>query len=341
MITSMLTDLGSPDYPLHPLHGIHEPTAGSPHRPPGSVRRTTSMDMVRRDGLDPLLLTGAARDIRTESDGRTTELARATLTATVRMTTRTIGSIDTDPAFDGLTELVGAPALGGFRAAVDAAAPTLRRDRAPVYTLLDDVPVTTLISGHALGASGAVGAMQSGYRPPADGCAGFVSGGLLLSSFAEGDPVIATGPVAPDLLGTDPDAWHPMATLPPHAMRRRRRVDVRRTDDLVAVDAMFRDTYVRGDGVETIVHEYTLTATVDPRDGRIVEAAATPRVLPWQECPGAVASAARIAGMTLSELHSRVRRELTGTSTCTHLNDLLRSVGDVTALLRMVPAGAM
>ena len=55
--------------------------------------------------------------------------------------------------------------------------------------------------------------------------------------------------------------------------------------------------------------------------------------LPWQECPGAVASAARITGMTLQELHFRVRRELSGTSTCTHLNDLLRSVADVEALI--------
>ena len=99
---------------------------------------------------------------------------------------------------------------------------------------------------------------------------------------------------------------------------------------------MFRDTYVRSDGVETIVHEYTLDATVDAATGVIVESRATPRVLPWQECPGAVASAERIAGMTLRELHFRVRQELFGTSTCTHLNDLLRSVADADALIGRV-----
>jgi hypothetical protein len=31
-----------------------------------------------------------------------------------------------------------------------------------------------------------------------------------------------------------------------------------------------------------------------------------------------------------------VRRELSGTSTCTHLNDLLRSVADAEALIRLV-----
>jgi hypothetical protein len=60
--------------------------------------------------------------------------------------------------------------------------------------------------------------------------------------------------------------------------------------------------------------------------------------LPWQECPGAVASAERITGMTLGELHFRVRQELFGTSTCTHLNDLLRSVADAEALLQYTKA---
>ncbi|MDA3639594.1 DUF2889 domain-containing protein [Mycobacterium xenopi] len=32
--------------------------------------------------------------------------------------------------------------------------------------------------------------------------------------------------------------------------------------------------------------------------------------------------------MTLTDLHFRVRRELTCITTCTHLNDLLRSIGD-------------
>ena len=120
-------------------------------------------------------------------------------------------------------------------------------------------------------------------------------------------------------------------------MRRRRRIDVyEERAGRVGIDAMFRDTYVRSDGVETIIHEYTLDAVVDTETGVIVDARATPRVLPWQECPGAVASAARITGMTLQELHFRVRRELFGTSTCTHLNDLLRSVADVASLIHVV-----
>jgi hypothetical protein len=88
--------------------------------------------------------------------------------------------------------------------------------------------------------------------------------------------------------------------------------------------------------VETIIHEYTLAAVVDADTGVIVDSRAIPRVLPWRECPGAVASAERIAGMTLQDLHFRVRQELSGTSTCTHLNDLLRSVADAEALIARV-----
>ena len=151
-----------------------------------------------------------------------------------------------------------------------------------------------------------------------------------------GGTTLAPARPAPDLDdGDDPFAWHHVSALPRHAMRRRRRIDVYRGESAsrVGIDAMFRDTYVRTDGVETIIHEYTLAAEVDTDSGVIVESVATPRVLPWQECPGAVASAARITGMTLQELHFRVRRELSGTSTCTHLNDLLRSIADAEPLI--------
>jgi Protein of unknown function (DUF2889) len=231
--------------------------------------------------------------------------------------------------------------MSGFRAAADKAAPQLRADRDLRYTLLDDVPVATLISGHALSASGVLGEYtKSGYLPVADQCAGFATGGLLMTSFEAGDPVVVTGPEAPDLDRDDPWAWHAMSPLPVHAMRRRRRIDV--YDDRpgqVGIDAMFRDSYVRTDGVETIIHEYTLAAVVDVNTGVIIESRATPRVLPWQECPGAVASAERVTGMTLAELHFRVRQELCGTSTCTHLNDLLRSVADAAALIDVVTGG--
>ena len=335
-----MTDLSIPSFGLHPLHGVHEPTIGNPARRAGSARRTTSIDMTRADGtLDPVYLNGRARDLWTAADGTASELGTATLSATIELVARVVRHVEVMPPVAALSRLAGAPAMSGFRAAADKAAPELRHTRDLRYTLLDDVPVATLISGHALSASNLLGDVaKSGYLPVADQCAGFATGGLLLTSFEAGDPVIVTGPAAPDLDHDDDSwAWHTMSPLPIHAMRRRRRIDVYQDrPGQMGIDAMFRDTYVRTDGVETIIHEYTLTAVVDAETGVIVESQATPRVLPWQECPAAVASATRIAGMTLQDLHFRVRHKLSGTSTCTHLNDLLRSIADAEALILVV-----
>ena len=337
------TDLGAPGFALHPLHGPHEPTTRTPVRRPGSVRRTSSMDITRAPGVpDPVHLLGRGRDLITSADGSARVVRTAGLTATVELLGQVVRAIETDPPIAELAELVGGPPMGGFRAAADAVVPELRQDRDLLYTLIDDVPGGTLISGHALGASGQLESARTGFRPLADQCAGFVTGGVMTTMFASDEAVIVTGPPAPDL--SDPDdplAWHEFGGLPLHGMRRARRVDVADRGDgaEVLIDAMFRDTYVRGDGVETIIHEYTLHATVDRMTRRVLQSRATPRVLPWQECPAAAQSAARITGMTLPELHSRVRRELHGTSTCTHLNDLLRSVADAEALIALLSAG--
>jgi hypothetical protein len=44
-------------------------------------------------------------------------------------------------------------------------------------------------------------------------------------------------------------------------------------------------------------------------------------------------------GHAVGELRELVRREFKGTSTCTHLNDLLRSLADLGPLVRLLDAG--
>ncbi|MGV9865520.1 DUF2889 domain-containing protein [Rhodococcus koreensis] len=330
---------------LHPLHGPHHPSTGTPRRRPRSVRRTTHLDLIRPGGMNgPLELHGHARDLVTDGAGQGRVAHTAQLSAEVDYGLgRTVRRLDTVPIVPDLDALVGVPAAGGFRRRIDEAAGHLRAGREPLYTLLDDIPVGTLISGHALSATGADAAQRgSGYLPVADQCAGFVSGGLLMSSFDGAvNSVVVTGPPAPGLDDpADPDSWHPMEVLPVHALRRRRRLDVAAdVDDPTAarIDAMFRDTYIRADGVETIIHEYSVDATVHLDGHRITSSEATVHVLPWRECPAAAASAGRVTGMTLAELNGRVRAELHGTATCTHLNDLLRNLADVSALIGLLP----
>jgi hypothetical protein len=165
-------------------------------------------------------------------------------------------------------------------------------------------------------------------------CAGFAPDASLIG-YARSNGTIpsAHGPIAPPL-GTEGDGLHAVEPLGPHGMRRFRRLDLRPVDAAsVDFDAHFRDTHVDSDGVETIVHEYTVLGSVDTSTRTISSVTAEVRVLPWQECPGAIGSATRVRGMTLAELRGRVRAEFVGISTCTHLNDTLRAIGDLDALL--------
>ena len=154
---------------------------------------------------------------------------------------------------------------------------------------------------------------------------------------------MSQGPPAPVLEPPgDPRAWHAMELLWPHGMRRRRRLDVVAPTEPGApyrVDAHFRDSHMAEDGAEYVLHEYTVSGTVDHDGERGVEVSARARVLPWTECPQAVASAGRVAGMAVGELRSRVRHELVGASTCTHLNDTLRSLDDVAILIAILRDG--
>ncbi|MDX6740900.1 DUF2889 domain-containing protein [Actinocorallia sp. A-T 12471] len=322
----------------HPRHGVHEPTSGSPVRRPGVVRRTATTDMLRPEGLGgPLVLACRGRDARTRPDGTLQTLAAAEAEAVVDYTAnRRLRSLRTDPSRPGLAELLGKSIGSGFRNRLDAADPALRADHSLLYLLLDDFPVTSLVSGHAV----VVTLPELTLPPeralaafPVDLCAGFAAGGTLMGNVAEkGMPPIVVGPDAPPLTdAADPEGWHPHDPLPPTGMRRARRIDV---DPVTGrVEAIFRDSYTRPDGVETVIHEYTLEATAS--EGVLTACEATPRVLPWIECPGAVASARRLAGRPLDGLRDHVRATFAGTSTCTHLNDMLRALEDVGDLLAL------
>ena len=115
-----------------------------------------------------------------------------------------------------------------------------------------------------------------------------------------------------------------------------RRIDVR-PGAPTTVDVLFRDSYVRPDGLETVIHEYTLAMEVDAT-GIVSSCEATPRVLPWVECPAAASSASRLLGLPVAGLRRHVRDTFVGTSTCTHLNDTLRALEDVPALLELTGA---
>jgi hypothetical protein len=322
--------------------GPHDPAAGVPARAPASVRRTSSIDSSRPEGLHgTVVMDGRARDVGTARGGTAEVLGVASLRATVEAFTRRLTSISTTPEIPALGALLGTVVGPGFRARVDEVAPGLGPSRSLLYLLLDDLPGAALVSGYALQRAGSIpldadrGALATFDRH--DICAGWASDATMMVTLRTLDQMpMPLGPPAPSLdLAADPLAWHEMDPLGPHAMRRRRRLD------LVAptgpgphrLDAHFRDSHCDQSGAETVLHEYGVRGAVDGGSRRIVELEARANVLPWRECPGAVGSAGRLVGRPLGDLRAWVRAELVGVSTCTHLNDTLRSLSDVEALL--------
>lgn len=337
--------------------GPHDPATGTPARLPGSIRRTSTIDSFRPDGIrGDLVVVARARDLATEARPPAAVVSQTELRLRLRGMTREIMSITATPASDaeGLESLVGLAVGPGFRARLNEALPGEHLTGSLRYLLLDDLPGAALVSGYAMQRAGIfdtppdaepspemarmADVMASVQLANEDLCAGWArDSAMMVAIRATGVIPTPMGPSAPVLEPTDdPLAWHAMEALAPHAMRRRRRLDVVPTDDpgvTHLLDVHFRDSHVDADGVETVVHEYSLTGAVDAAAGQVVSASAQAHVLPWMECPGALASAGRLAGMSLVDLRTRVRRELTGTSTCTHLNDMLRSLSDVTILV--------
>jgi hypothetical protein len=331
-----------------PRQGPHHPTTGTPARRPESVRRTTVIDSTRPDGLqEPLRQHGRARDLVTAADGTGTVVGEAELRVVTDYTQgQLVRELEITPSVAGADAFVGARAGGGFRKILDTKTDAARGSLA--YVLLDDVPGATLVSGMAMSIASDEGAVDlGGWRDrvnkteirlqQADICAGWQSGGTLLANLDDGRPPVLLGPDAPAIAGDDPLAWTPLPALPAYATRRIRRLDVWRDGDVVRADVFFRDTCTDGAARETVVHEYTVAAAVDPSTMTFVECSAAPRVLPWLECPEAIGSAGRLVGWSVDAVRPEARIALVGTSTCTHLNDVLRGLEDLHHLTDLLP----
>jgi hypothetical protein len=308
------------------------------------VRRTTSIDTNRPDGLDgDAVMEGLARDVLTGADGAARVVGEASLRARVGGFTRELKELRSEPARPALEELVGAMVGPGFRGRLDRAVPAERDGHTLLYLLLDDFPGAALVSGFALLAAGAVGGHHDGYLDAqVDQCAGWAAdGGMIAFIRAEQRAPTPVGPAAPVLeRADDAQSWHPMSPLRPHGMRRRRRIDVGRAEAGVhPVNVFFRDSHVDGDGREWVVHEYGVAVAVDARTRAVRSIVAHADVLPWAECPAAVGSAALLVGQPVDGLRPWARGALRGTSTCTHLNDTLRGLADVGALIDELAGG--
>jgi hypothetical protein len=325
-------------------HPGGNPVIDAPLRRPGSLRRTTTHDATRPDGIDgPVGLVAIGRDLLTGVSGKAEEIDFSRLDARVDYMKTMILSVDASPAISALTELVGKSAYVGFRKSIDDILPGEMESHSVRAQLFDDFPAAVMANGRALRSEGKKidigGGSAAPRKLPVNICAGWAEGGTLLAGHSELGPPLHVGPNSPSLdSAADPLGWHELPVLSPHSTRRARRLDVWEEDGRAWADCFFRDSHVDRHGVHTIVHEWRLHAQIDLAERTFVSVRADSGPLPYPECPGSGASAERLAGMPVDGLRRAIRKAFVGPSTCTHLNDSYRAMEDVGALLDRLSA---
>jgi hypothetical protein len=324
----------------------------APTRPPRSIRRTSSIDTTWPDGrAGNMLMIGRARDAVTGVQGSPPkECAEDSFRARLQWD-RTIVEIDADPVRPTIRRLVGARGGGYLRKALDELLPEERKAATPLHLILDDLAGASLVAGWAWSrwttewlarpaASGQAPARPVGRKMEGI-CAGFRPGSSALNSDGTSSGQQSHADVIDLRRPDDPDGWHAFTEQAGAVgMRRARRIDVW-LDGLIHIDSAFQDSATNPEGGRTAVHEYGLTATADPNSLKVLSVVAEPRVLPYAECPMAAGNVGRMVGVSLSDLREKVLEDLRGTAGCTHLNDALRSLAEVPALVRRLQeAGA-
>jgi Protein of unknown function (DUF2889) len=321
------------------------PAAAPPARRARSVRRTSTMLMSWPGGLGtPLHLDGRCRDLLTLDADTHHALDQAEVHARFGPD-RTIEAISAVPDVETIAQLIGARGGANLRSAIDEAVPDHQAAGSPLYLLLDDLAGSSLIAGFAwfkwadrfpefearrrLIPPRSMQGICSGFRP---GSSALLADGTMSGIAHQVQPVPSLADPK-DLVG-----WHELDEHPEIAMRRARRIDVWIEDDTIQIDAMFRDSCWVPDGSEVAVHEYELHATADPSTEGMTSVEAIPRVLPYDECPGAAANATWLVGAPLRGLRSEVLERIRLTDCCTHLNDALRAFAEVPVLVSGLPS---
>jgi hypothetical protein len=289
---------------------------------------------------------GRARDIVTPGPSDAPIVCREDAFEASLRPDRTIIAIEATPARAALSRLVGARGGGGLRQVLEDAVPEERRDATPLYLILDDIAGTSLVAGWAWSqwdpdwlANGRAAMkgfdLEKAFKSRTGICSGFAPGSSAFDPDTD-----RSGTPAPDLRHPDdPEGWHAFTVQSGVGMRRARRIDVW-LDNVIVVDSAFQDSATTPAGSRAVVHEYRLHLTADPASLRVLSVEAGPRVLPFVECTSAPANLGRLIGTSLPDLRDRVLAELRGTAGCTHLNDALRALAEVPALVdRLTESG--
>lgn len=317
----------------------------TPVRAGHSFRRTSSIEVTWSEDIQgPMHFVGRARDIFTSRvDCPPTVLQEDHCDAVVR-SNGSIISLCAEPARPDLDRLTGARIGGGFRRLLEETDPDERAAGSPLSLLLDDMTGVILVAGAAWTSwdpewvSKMMGdvPIESLLKARENACIAHVPGS---SAQNRGKTLDDPGEsIAADLpRADDPRGWHELQDQEGVGFRRARRIDIA-FGEVILIDAEFQDSGTRPDGRRNAIHEYGLRVTADRDSHEVLSATAEPRVLPYRECPSAQISLKQLLGTPLPALRERVRTELAGPAGCTHLNDALRALADVPALMCNLPS---
>ncbi len=285
---------------------------------------------------------GVSRDIFTPQDG---SAARILAEGRYRLNvsaSRAIEEIDVTPEHPRASEMIGIRGGGDSRTALGTIMGDVRGT--PLYQILDDFAGASLVSNWAWSLwvddwiDRVRGAAEKGLssfipRNMTNVCTGFAEGSSALSpdGLPGGIDRLPTN-VGSLINPADLEGWHVLPEQSGVAFRRARRIDLWREGDQIKVDVGFQDSGPNKQGGRCAIHEYQAEVTVHTADMTVKSIDATPRILPFRECPGAIANIRQLVGHPVGHFRQDVLNVLPGPLGCTHLNDVLRALADVPPL---------
>ena len=315
---------------------VCDPIGHAPVRRPNSVRRTSSLDSTWPDGREGnMQIEGRCRDYVTGADLSEGNVARYDNMHARLNWERLILDARSDRV--DLTALKGAKGGGHLRAVLDEHIHEERVSGSPLYLLLDDISGVSLVSGWAW--SRWDGEWMDDIDPEdtfearrmmmENVCTGFATGNSALASDAPPDN---NPQVLPLPNPEDEESWHELPIINHVGFRRARRIDIWKEDATLKIDVGFQDSASDPELDRVAIHEYHVWGEADLETLTLQSVDASPHVLPFPECPGAIANMQRMVGTQLQDMRTRVIEELPGVLGCTHLNDLLRSLAEVASM---------
>lgn len=299
-------------------------------RRPGSVRRTTSLDVSWPDGRYGLVrFEGIGRDAATDKDGALIEIEHVTVTVDVDPAARAVVAIDA-PHVDAVDAVVGTRVGRQVREAmVEHMSADVHRG-APVVQLLDDLTGAWIVAAYALflWGQGDTGVLlgSTTRRQMAGVCLGFAPGSSALAPDGGVNDRHLSEAVDDLVDPDDPNGWHCLPVRSDMSLRRARRLDLSIVGDDIVIDSMFQDSSTQPAGSRAGVHQYGVTATLADDSLLLRRLEADPRILPYGECPMAMLGLPGLVGTPLLDLRDVVPTRLPGVHGCTHLNDAVRAL---------------